>query len=110
MYIIESGIAGKIHCVYSKRNHNNKCTCKKAESQEKFIVFIARGITIINVHVEKRNHRKIHCAYSKRNHNNRCTCKKAESQEKFIVFIARGIIIINVHVRKRNRRKNSLCL
>ena len=85
-------------------------------------MFIARGTTIINVHVEKRNHRKIHCAYSKRNHNNRCTCKKAESQEKFIVyiargitgkfivFIARGITIIDVHVRKRNRRKNSLCL
>ena len=52
----------------------------------KFIVFIARGIIIINVHVEKRNHRKIHCAYSKRNHN------------------------IDVHYRKRNRRKNSLCL
>ena len=78
-------------------------------------MLIARGITIIDVHVRKRNrrkihcvyskrnhrkihcvyskrnHRKIHCVYSKRNHNNRCTCKKAESQEKFIVFIARGI-------------------
>ena len=47
----------------------------------KFIVFKARGITIINVHVEKRNRRKIHCAYSKRNHNHKCTCRKEESQE-----------------------------
>ena len=54
-------------------------------------MFKARGTTIINVHVEKRNHRKIHCAYSKRNHNNRYTCRKEESQEIFIVFIARGI-------------------